>query len=172
MINDDNRFFYKNPLKNMLCYDEITKHKRTENDPPTYEEYMKGDNRYHYFDLMTYVAIICELGNVDKEEIIFACNLRLLVNIYRRNITWEEFHECYDISKFVESMTKSIQTLPEQERAIIIANYGLKDGQYMTYNELSNVFGIPARRIHYIVEHRIMRKLIRLSRLGELKSEH
>lgn len=166
---ESNRSFYKNKLNNKMRYDKLTECDRTEFDPQTYEEYMEGNNRYHYFDLSKYVDIIQRVGNPDKEEIILACRLKLLMQIYNCNFTWKEFHDEYNITQIGRLIMEAVQTLNDRESMVVIMKYGLENGCCVSNSKIAKVFNTSPDRIRCI-ETKALRKLRWPVTLRKIKS--
>lgn len=156
---ENNKSLYKNKIRNDTRYKQITDHIRTEYCPQTYDDYMHGNNRYHYFDLATYINIIKITDNNDLEEVIFSHKLKLLIDIYNHNFTWEEFHDDYNIHCFGKLIINSIQSLDERMRDIIIMKYGLNSRYCMSNKEIGDVLNISRERVRSL-----MNKALRLLR--------
>lgn len=145
----NNKSLNGNKIRNDTRYKQIIRN-RNESYPQTYDAYMCGNNRYHYFDLLTYINIIKILGN-NPEEVIFSHKLKLLIDIYNHNFTWEEFHDDYDIHCFGKLIMDAIQSLDERMRNIIIMKYGLESEYCMSSKEIGDILNISREHIRSLL---------------------
>lgn len=162
----------KKARKTQLDYDKMTSHMRREGDPQTLEEYLVGNNRYHYFDILAYIEIMRILASPSKEELILMCRLKLLLSVYHCNMfTWDEFHNEYDLTSIGDDIMKVVNSLSDRERMVISYKYGLDTGSLMSDSEIASIFYISSERIRVILA-KALRRLAHPNKFGWLRKYH
>lgn len=153
-------------------YDEITSYMRREGDPQTLEEYLKGNNKYHYFNISTYIEIMRTIITPSKEELILLRRLQLILAIYHdKELSWDEFNNEYDITCIGDDIMKIVNDLSDRERIVITYKYGLDTGELMSDDYIASILYTKVSNIRNIVA-KALRRLSHPNRIGRLRKNH
>lgn len=123
--------------------------------PDTLVEYMKGNNRYVYGDLMMFNNIMSYTG----ESLELIPYLKLLIRIFGECYTWKHFHHDFNIATIIDQIDDMVDnTLDGNHLFIIYHRYGLKGHETKTLRELADTLGVNIEAIRSM-ESMAVRKL-------------
>lgn len=123
--------------------------------PDTLAEYLKGNNRYIYGDLMMFTSIMSYIGE-DSELIPY---LNLLIKIFGECYTWKHFHHDFNIATIIDQINDMVDsTLDGKHLLVIYHRFGIKGHERKTLKELANMFGVSMEPIRCL-ESTALRKL-------------
>lgn len=123
--------------------------------PDTIAEYLKGNNRYIYGDLMTYISIMTYIG--EGSELI--PYLKLLTKIFRECYTWKHFHHDFNIATVIDRVDDMVDsTLDGNYLLVIYHRFGIKGHETKTLQELADMLGVNIEAIRSL-EATALRKL-------------